>query len=140
MWESFGWILLNPEFICVIGTVLSYLGNWGNRVSCWNSTKVWEINRKSGKEKILNFDNHIIEIPANRVGVKCSKCPKRNQLGQFHCRNREKKFVAMPLSKMGGKKKKKRLPKYGEELKKKSVTFTIFLQHFHNKSQMISYY
>ena len=127
--------MLNPEFICVIGTVLSYLGNWGNRVSCRNSTKVWEINRKSGREKILNFGNHIIEIPANRVGVKCYKCLKGNQLWQFHCRNRgKKKFVAMPLSKMGGKKKKKRLPKYGEELKKKSVTSIIFLQHFHNKS------
>ena len=27
-----------------------------------NSTKVCERKRKSGKEKILNFDNHIIEI------------------------------------------------------------------------------
>ena len=27
-----------------------------------------------------------------------------------------------------------------EELKKKSVTSTIFLQYFHNKSQVISYY
>ena len=29
---------------------------------CRNSTKVCERKRKSGKEKILNFDNHIIEI------------------------------------------------------------------------------
>ena len=51
-------------------------------------------------------------------------------------------IVAMPLLKMGGKRKKKKqwLPKSGEKLKKKSVTFTIFLQHFHNKSQVISYY
>ena len=27
-----------------------------------------------------------------------------------------------------------------EELKKKSATSTIFLQHFHNKSQVINYY
>ena len=45
----------------------------------------------------------------------------------------------MPLPKMGGE-KKKRLPKSGEELKKKNATFTIFLQHFHNKAQVISYY
>ena len=54
----------------------------------------------------------------------------------------KKKFmaiVAMPLPKMGGK-IKQWLPKSGKELKKKSVTFTIFLQHFHNKLQVISYY
>ena len=66
--ESSGWILLNPESICIIVTITSYLGNWGKIVSldnsvCWNSTKVWEKKRKSGREKILNFGNHIIEIP-----------------------------------------------------------------------------
>ena len=30
---------------------------------CRNSTKVWERKRKSGWEKILNFSNHITEIP-----------------------------------------------------------------------------
>ena len=40
----------------------------------------------------------------------------------------------------GKEKKKLWLPKFGEELKKKSATFTIFLQHFHNKSQVISCY
>ena len=29
---------------------------------------------------------------------------------------------------------------WGEIKKKKNVTSTIFLQHFHNKSQVISYY
>ena len=65
--ESSGGILLNPESICIIGTITSYLRNWGKTVNlgngvCWNSTKVWEKKRKSGKEKILNFGNHIIEI------------------------------------------------------------------------------
>ena len=53
----------------------------------------------------------------------------------------KKKFVAivaMPLPKM--EEKKKWLLKFGEELKKKSATFTIFLQHFHNKSHVVSYY
>ena len=31
---------------------------------CRNSTKVWERKRKNGREKILNFSNHITEIPA----------------------------------------------------------------------------
>ena len=43
-------------------------------------------------------------------------------------------FVAISLPKMG--RKKKWFPKSGEELKK-SVTSTIFLQHFHNKLQVI---
>ena len=65
--ESSGGILLNPESICIIGTITSYLRNWGKTVNlgngvCWNSTKVWEKKRKSGREKILNFGNHIIEI------------------------------------------------------------------------------
>ena len=39
-----------------------------------------------------------------------------------------------------GKKKKKRCYEICERVKKKVVTSTIFLQHFHNKSQVISYY
>ena len=31
---------------------------------CRNSTKVWERKRTSGREKILNFGNHITKIPA----------------------------------------------------------------------------
>ena len=40
------------------------------------------------------------------------------------------------------KKEKKKVTKYVKELKKKKkiVMSTIFLQHFHNKSQVISYY
>ena len=46
--EFFGWILLNSEFICVIGTVLSYLGNWGKRVNFSNG--VAEIQQKYERE------------------------------------------------------------------------------------------
>ena len=62
--ESFGWILLNSEFIYVIDTVISYLGNWGKRVSVAEIQQKYVRERKSGREKILNFGNHIIEIPA----------------------------------------------------------------------------
>ena len=42
------------------------------------------------------------------------------------------------IAKNGGK--KKRCYEICERVKKKVVTSTIFLQHFHNKSHMISYY
>ena len=45
----------------------------------------------------------------------------------------------MPLPKMGGKKIVV-AEITCEKLKKKSVTFTIFLQYFHKKSHVISYY
>ena len=53
---------------------------------------------------------------------------KKNwQLWQCHCQKwEEKKIVVAEIT--------------CEELKKKSATSTIFLQHFHNKSQVISYY
>ena len=47
--ESFGWILLNSEFICVIGTIPSYLGNWGKRVNFGNG--VTEIQQKYERER-----------------------------------------------------------------------------------------
>ena len=50
-------------------------------------------------------------------------------------------IVAMPLPKIGGKKNSGcRNHKWGIKKKKKSATSTIFLQHFHNKSHVISYY
>ena len=82
--ESFGRILLNSEFICVIGTVPSYLGNWGKRVNFSNSVteiqQKYERERKSGREKILNFSNHITKIPAAQLADR-------------------KSIVAMPLPK-----------------------------------------
>ena len=133
--ESFGWILLNLEFICIMGTVLSYLGNWGKRMNFGNSvaeilTKVWERKRKSGREKILNFGNVITEIPAaqtcwpSRCEVLEVGCPKETNCGNAIADNgRKKKVVAETW--------------WG--IKKKSATSTIFLQHFHNKSQVINY-
>ena len=112
--ESFGWILLNPEFICAIGTVSSYLGNWGKKVNFGNG--VAEIQQKYERERekvgerkfwisVITLPKFLLPKPANRVGV---KCPKGNQLWQCHFRNRRKKnfvaIVAMPLPKMGGKK------------------------------------
>ena len=44
----------------------------------------------------------------------------------------------MALPKMGGKKKGSEI--YGRVKKEKGVMSTIFSQHFHNKSHVISYY
>ena len=106
--ESFGWILLNLEFICVIGTVPSYLGNWGKKVNFGNGVaeiqQKYERKRKSGREKFLNFGNHITEIPAAQT------CWSKTNCGNDIAEIGEKKFVAfvaivaMPLPKMGGKK------------------------------------
>ena len=46
--ESFGWILLNSEFICVIGAIPTYLGKWGKRVNFGNS--VAKIQQKYERE------------------------------------------------------------------------------------------
>ena len=46
---EYGLILLNLEFICVIGTVPSYLGNWEKRVNFGNG--VAEIQQKYERER-----------------------------------------------------------------------------------------
>ena len=107
--ESFGWILLNLEFICVMGTVPSYLGNWGKRVNFGNGvaeilTKVWERERekKWEREKVgeRKFWISVISLPkflllkrVNQVGVKCSKCASARWVPKG------KPIVAMPLLK-----------------------------------------
>ena len=46
--------------------------------------------------------------------------------------------MAIALPKMGGKKSGSEI--WGRVKKRKSATFTIFLQHFHNKSHVTSDY
>ena len=76
---------------------------------CRNSTKVWERKR----EKILNFGNGIIEIPADReinCGNTIAEIGKKNflwQLWQCHCRKwEEKKIVVAEITCEEFKKKK----------------------------------
>ena len=68
---------------------------------------------------------------------------KKNCFGNYGngiAENGKKNFVLaiveMALPKMG----KKKCYEICERVKKKVVTSTIFLQHFHNKSHMINYY
>ena len=58
--ESFGLILQNLNFICVIGTVESYLGLWGKIVNFGITIaeiqqKVWERRRKRGERENVEF-------------------------------------------------------------------------------------
>ena len=91
--ESFGLILQNLNLICVIGTIESYLGFWGERLNFGITIaeiqpKVWERRCKRRKEKMLNFGNVDTEIPlpnsAARVlspvcpSVECSEKKKGN--------------------------------------------------------------
>ena len=69
--ESFGWILLNSKFICVISTVPTYLKKWGEKIN-FNNT-IAEIQQKYDRERekvgereFMNFNNVITEIPAAR--------------------------------------------------------------------------
>ena len=98
--KSFGLILQNRKLICVIGTVQSYLGFWGERLNFGITVaeiqpKVWERRRKRWKEKMLNFDNSDTEFPlpssatrtwSAREKIKIKKLT--NELWQCHCRNR----------------------------------------------------
>ena len=66
--ESFGLILQNWKLICVIVTIQSYLGFWGERLNLGIivaeiQPKVWERRRKRWSEKMLNFGNGDIEFP-----------------------------------------------------------------------------
>ena len=108
---------------------------------CRNSTKVGERKIKSRREKFFIFGNTITEIPSAHTYCPsgCSKCEcaqGKPNAGNFfffgHCGN--------AIAKNGRKKKIVVAEITCEELKKKSAMSTIFLQHFHNKSQVISYY
>ena len=72
--EFFGLILQNWKLICVIVTVQSYLGFWGERLNLGIivieiQLKVWERKRKRWSEKMLNFGNGDIEfsLPSSAV-------------------------------------------------------------------------
>ena len=98
---------------------------------CRNSTKVWERKRKSGKEKILNFGNHITEIPAAQINWPKTNC------GNVIAEIGEKKLCGNCGNAIAENERKKINKIMVAEILggiKKNATFTIFLQHFHNKS------
>ena len=101
--DSIGLILQNWKLICVIGTVQSYLGFWGERLNFGITVaeiqpKVWEKRRKRWREKMLNFGNGDTKLPlpssAARAWSAQSEKEKiknknlTNKLWQCHCQNR----------------------------------------------------
>ena len=123
--ECFCWILLNLEFICIIVTVQSYLGNWGKRVNFGNGIaeiqQKYEIEReKSGERKFwisaMAPPKFLLPKPANRetnCGNEIAEIGKKN-LWQCHCRKwEEKKIVVAKIT-------------YEELKKKKCYIYNIF--------------
>ena len=122
--ESFGLILQNRKLICIIGTVQSYLGFWGERLNFGITVaeiqpKVWERRRKRWREKMLNFGNGDTEFPlpnsaacarsAWSVKEKIFKRKLTSELWQCHCRNKgvKKKILGNcgnPIAENGKKK------------------------------------
>ena len=97
--ESFGWILLNSKFICVIGIVPTYLGKWGEKVNFGNTVaeiqqKYEREREKVGERECMNFGNVITEIPVARLAYPsaCVVCSKWDVL-------KKKPIVAIPLPK-----------------------------------------
>ena len=92
--------MLNLKFICVIGTVPTYLGKWGEKVNFSNT--VAEIQQKYGREtekveerECMNFGNVITEIPTTRSACPsvCAMCSKWDVL------KKKKPIMAIPLPK-----------------------------------------
>ena len=97
--ESFGWILLNSKFICVIDIVPTYLGKWGEKVNFGNTVaeiqqKYEREREKVGERECMNFGNVITEIPVARLAYPsaCVVCSKWDVL-------KKKPIVAIPLLK-----------------------------------------
>ena len=88
--ESFGLILLNLEFICVISTVSSYLGNWGKRGNFGNG--VTEIQQKYEREREKVEERKFWISIITLLKFLLPKLADRNQLWQCHCWNKGKKI------------------------------------------------
>ena len=131
------------NLICVIGTVETYLGFWGERLNfgiviAEIQPKVWKRRRKRWREKMLNFGNGDTEFPVPnstaRVWEVCVECPKwkekknwQTNWGNAIAEIGKKKFVtivAMTLPKMGGGGNV--VSKSGESKKKKCYVHNIF--------------
>ena len=100
-----------------------------------NLTKVWERKWKSGREReCMNFGNVITEIPAARLACPsvCVVCSKWDVL-------KKKTNCGNTIAEIG-EEKKIVVTEIWRGIKKISATSIIFLQHFHNKSHVISYY
>ena len=97
--ESFGLILQNRKLICVISTIQSYFGFWGERLNFGITVaeiqpKVWERRRKRWREKILNFGNSDTEFPLPSSATRAWSARSEKEKKKF-----DKRIVAMSLPK-----------------------------------------
>ena len=121
--------------------------NFGNTVA--EIQQKYEREReKAGERECMNFSNVITEIPTARsacpsVWAVCLKWDvlkkKKSNSGNTNAKMGEKKFLWQCHCRNRGRKKIVVAEIWGG-IKKISATSTIFLQHFHNKSHVISYY
>ena len=104
--------MLNSDFICVIGTVPTYLGKWGKWVNFSNG--VVEIQQKYEREREKvgerKFWISIIWLPKFLLPKPSAMLKKETNCGNAIAEIGEGKknfvvIVAMPLPKMGGEKK-----------------------------------
>ena len=128
--------MLNSEFICIIVTVQSYLGNWGKRVNFSNGVVEIQQKYERQREKVgqrkfwisaMASQKFLLPKPADRetnCGNAIAEIGKKNlwQLWQCHCWKWEEKKNSGGQNHMWGIKKKK----------------VLCLQYFYNKSQVIS--
>ena len=112
--------MLNSEFICVIGTVPSYLRNWGKKVNFNNGVAKIQQKYEREREKVgeRKFWISVIFLLPKSVDWKS--------------------IVAMPLPKMEGKKKIMVVEIWGGIKKKKCYIHNIFTTF--SQQIMISYY
>ena len=97
---------------------------------------------------MLNIGNGDTEFPllssaARALSARSEKEKKKNltnELWQCHYRNRGIKFFFSNCGNGIAENRGEKSYEIYERVKKKVVMSTIFLQHFHNKSHMISYY
>ena len=101
---------------------------------------------------MLNFANGDTEFPLPSSAARAWSAREVPEVKMKKKKNFDKRIVAMPLPKQGYKiffsncgngiaeNGGKKSYEIYERVKKKVVMSTIFLQHFYNKSHMISYY
>ena len=113
--------MLNSEFICIIVTDQSYLGNWGKRVNFSNGVAEIQQKYERQREKVgerkfwistMTSQKFLLPKPADRetnCGNAIAEIGKKNlwQLWQCHCwKWEEKKIVVVKITCEELKKKK----------------------------------
>ena len=116
--------------------------NWGERKNFGNSVaeiqqKWGERKRKRGREKVEEFRQHRYR---NSSAQNAARSVKKKAIAATPLPKKEKKKFVLEIVAMALPKMEKKNYEICEWVKKKVVTYTIFLQYFHNKLHVINYY